>query len=173
MYTMKVNVENVEKALANLENAGEMRLDIMRGLGGVLLAAIERGFKNEADPVTGTAWADLSPVTLARRAKKGHTGKKLQVSGHLASSFGEVALSDTSVVVGSNVAYATTMHYGAKQGAFGRMSILSTRREVPIPWGDIPARPLLPIGENGSIHSDDEEDIAEVLQNNVKALFSA
>lgn len=173
MYTVKVNVTNIEESLSRLDNAEDMRLNIMRGLGGVLLAAIERGFRDEADPVTGVAWADLSPVTLARRAKKGHTGKKLQVSGRLASSFGEVELSASSVIVGSNVVYATTMHYGAKQGAFGRMSILSTRREVPIPWGDIPARPLLPIGENGEMNSTDEEDIAEVLQNNVMALFSA
>lgn len=173
MYTIAVNVTDIEKTLSQLDNAGEMRLNIMRGLGGILLAAIERGFKDEADPVTGAPWADLSPVTKARRAKKGHTGKKLQISGRLAASFGEVELSETSVVVGSNVAYATTMHYGAKQGAFGRMSVLSTRREVPIPFGDIPARPLLPIGEDGAIHADDEEDIAEILHNNVKALFSA
>lgn len=172
MFTIEVNVADLEKALSRLENAGEMRLSIMRGLGGVLLAAIERGFREEADPVTGAVWAELSPVTQARRAKKGHAGKKLQVSGRLAASFGEAELSETSVVVGSNVVYAPTMHYGAGKGAFGRMSILSTRREVPIPWGDIPARPLLPIGENGEINSLDEEEITEILQNNVRAVFS-
>ena len=172
MLRLEVNVTDLEKALSRLEHAGEMRLDIMRGIGGVLLAAIERGFKEEADPVTGAAWAELSPVTIARRAKEGHNGKKLQVSGDLATSFGEVALSETEVVVGSIKKYAPTMHYGAKKGAFGRMSILSTRREVPIPWGDIPARPLLPIGEDGAINAVDEEEIAEILQNNIAAIFS-
>lgn len=171
MIRLEVNVTNVEKALSRLENAGEMRLNIMRGISGVLLAAIERGFRDEADPVTGTPWADLSPVTIARRAAAGHAGKKLQVSGRLAASFGETSLSESALTIGSNVVYASTMHHGAKKGAFGRMSVLSTRREVPIPWGDIPARHLLPIGESGGINPVDEEDIAEVLQNNVAAIF--
>jgi phage gpG-like protein len=44
-----------------------------------------------------------------------------------------------SVEVGTNVIYAGTHQFGARQGAFGR-----TRRGGPIPWGDIPARPFLP-----------------------------
>ena len=172
MFRIEVNIGDVVTALSRLENAGEMRLDIMRGLGGVLLAAIERGFRDESDPVTGAPWADLSPATIAQRAKMGHNGKKLQVSGHLAASFGEVALSEQEVVVGSNDVKAPTLHYGATKGAYGRMSILNSRREVPIPWGDIPARNLLPIGENGAINPIDEEEIAEVLQNNVTALFN-
>lgn len=172
MLRIEVNVSHVEKAISRLANAGEMRLNLMRGIGGVLLAAIERGFRDESDPVTGAPWADLSPATIAARARKGHNGKKLQVSGHLAASFGEVSLSESEVVVGSNDVKAPTLHHGAKKGAYGRMSILNSRREVPIPFGDIPGRYMLPIGENGDINPIDEEEIAEVLQNNIKAVFS-
>lgn len=172
MFRISVNIDDVTTALARLENAGDMRLNIMRGIGGVLLAAIERGFRDESDPTTGAPWADLSPATIARRAAKGHNGKKLQVSGHLAASFGEVALSEHEVVVGTNDVKAPTLHFGAKRGAYGRMSILNSRREVPIPWGDIPSRPMLPIGADGEINTIDAEEIAEVLQNNITALFS-
>jgi hypothetical protein len=60
------------------------------------------------------------------------------------------------------------MHFGAKQGAFGR-----TSRGGPIPWGDIPARPLLPIDEQGNMDAFDKEEIRDILINAVNDLLSA
>jgi len=160
MIEIKVNKRELDIVLAKLQNAGDMRLRIMGGLGMVLQQAVARGFREEADPVTGDAWAELSPVTQARRAKDGHTGKKLQVSGALAAGFHDlIDLSENSVTVGTNKVYAPTLHYGAKQGAFGK-----TKRGGPIPWGDIPARPFLPIGEGGQMNTMDEDEIRDVLQ---------
>ncbi|MCY1444758.1 Phage virion morphogenesis family protein [compost metagenome] len=39
---------------------------------------------------------------------------------------------------GSNRIYAAVHQFGALQGAFG-----TSARGVPLPWGDIPARPWL------------------------------
>jgi phage gpG-like protein len=60
------------------------------------------------------------------------------------------------------------MHFGARQGAFGR-----TRRNGPIPWGNIPARPFLPISENGEMNAFDKEEIRDILTNAVNRLLSA
>jgi phage gpG-like protein len=38
----------------------------------------------------------------------------------------------------TNDVRAGTLHYGAKQGAFGR-----SKRNGPLPWGNIPARPIM------------------------------
>jgi hypothetical protein len=78
MYRIEVNLDELRDAITALENFPlAKRETILPGLGAVLAAAVARGFNEEADPVTGAAWADLSPVTIARRAEAGHDGKKL------------------------------------------------------------------------------------------------
>lgn len=57
-----------------------------------------------------------------------------------------------TVVIGSGMEYAATQQFGAKKGAFGK-----TRRNGPIPWGDIPARPFL------GISAQDERTITSVI----------
>ena len=165
MYIIEVNLEDIEGAIEKLMAFERDHSPVMRGVGGVLLEAIERGFAGEANPVTGEKWHELSPVTLLRRANAGHTGKILQVQGDLATSF-NAAVGAHSVVVSTNKKYATTMHFGAKQGEFGR-----TTRNGPIPWGDIPARPILPVDENGGISPIDEAEILAVLEKSVRRLF--
>lgn len=54
--------------------------------------------------------------------------------------------SKTGVTIGSPMEYAATQQFGAMRGAFGR-----TRRNAPIPWGNIPPRPFLPIRRDGSM----------------------
>ena len=167
MYTIEVNVKDIRDTIDRLIAQEKDHTPILRGLGGVLHAAIARGFENEEDPATGEKWAALSPVTLLRRANAGHTGKILQVQGDLAGSFTR-AVNAHSVVVGTGKKYATTMHFGAKQGEFGK-----TKRGGPIPWGDIPARPILPVDEQGRINAEDEAEILGVIEKAVKGIFGA
>jgi phage gpG-like protein len=51
-----------------------------------------------------------------------------------------------SVVVGASAIQAAVLQFGAKKGAFG-----ATKRGVPIPFGDIPARRYLPITREGAL----------------------
>ncbi|KJR41707.1 phage virion morphogenesis protein, partial [Candidatus Magnetoovum chiemensis] len=60
-----------------------------------------------------------------------------------------------SVKIGSNVIYAATHQFGAKKGSFGK-----TKRNAPIPWGNIPARPLLP---SDDLPKDDMNDLTDIL----------
>jgi len=55
-----------------------------------------------------------------------------------------------SLEFGSDRKYAALMHYGAKQGQFGRSS-----RNTPLPWGDIPAREYIGLTD---------KDVEQIIQ---------
>lgn len=82
--------------------------------------------------------------------------KPLVDLGLLQATIGYDADADR-VLVGSPMEYAGTHQFGAVQGALGR-----TRRNVPIPWGDIPARPFL------GVSNADRDGILEILQNHLR-----
>lgn len=108
----------------------------MRAIAGVLLQETGRNFAAQGRP----GWAALSATTIARRSKTGHwPGQILRVSGRLASSI-TPEHSAVMAAIGTNVKYAATQQFGAAQGQFGRDG-----RNHPLPWGNIPARPFLPI----------------------------
>ena len=186
MFSVEVDLSELQGAINRLTDFGADKTPVTRGIAAVLAAGVERGFDKQSDPVTGQPWAALSPVTLARRAKAGHSGKILQVSGSLATSFDRFYTADSAGVRTSKI-YATTMHFGAAQGAFGtshkgaaqslgmkwakKRSAATSKKGHPIPWGTIPARPLLPVGADGAMHADDEEEIATILHNALQAVF--
>ena len=84
-------------------------------------------------------WQALSKITRARRAGKNKTGKMLQVTGKLAASI-QPDSGAAFAQVTTNDVRARTLHAGAKQGQFGR-----SKRNGPLPWGNIPARPFMVI----------------------------
>lgn len=111
----------------------------MRMIAGVMHDAVKENFAQEGRP----KWSPLRPSTVKQRKKEGKwPGQILQrSSGGLASSIQPHATNDEAVA-GTNKVYAKTQHFGAKKGQFGR-----TKRGAPIPWGDIPARPFLKLGD--------------------------
>lgn len=115
------------RVLARLGNMAPVMEDIGLALGNLTEDAFES---------SGPGWPALSPVTVARR---GSAGPILQVSGQLVGGIthgGDAA----KAWVGADKQYATAQQFGMPQGYAGR-----TRRGAPIPWGDIPPRPYLPI----------------------------
>ena len=109
------------------------------------------------------AWAGLSPLTIARR--RGGAGAILQDSGVLKRSINASHTVDTATV-GSNLKYAPTHQFGARQGEFGRSD-----RNTPLPWGDIPARPFIPIDKNGDISYDGFLVVREVVNGYLAGSF--
>ena len=91
--------------------------------------------------MAGTVASDAIP---AEGGGYGPTGPKLQRSGTLLRSLVTDYGRDFALV-GTNLVYAATQQYGAKKGAFGsvKTSLPNRSFDVPIPWGDIPARPFL------------------------------
>lgn len=137
MSTIKIEFDDIEvrQAVASLVTRMNDASPAMEEISALLVAGIEEAFDNQADPETGTPWERLSLTTIYRRIDTGHwPGKMLQVSVRLASSF-VPAHGPNFALAGTNVVYATTMHYGAQRGQFG-----ATKHGAPIPWGDIPAR---------------------------------
>lgn len=129
-------------------------------IGSSLSNNIQLGFTRSESPY-GDRWQSLGQATILSRlgrSKSNFTASgKISAGGQRAAMAGFQPLLDTgrlrgsithrvtgeSVEVGTNVDYAATQQFGAKQGAFGR-----TRRGAPIPWGTIPARPFMPIRNN-------------------------
>ena len=157
MIEIEINIEDLDARLTSLIALGRDLTPVNRGIAGILADIPERAFREQADPATGEAWAALSPVTVKRR---GSATPILQVSGQLAGSMQSEYSRDFSRVY-TNKEYATTMFYGAKQGEFGR-----TKRNGPIPWGDIPGRRFFGISKQ------DEDDLVDFVRNAVQAALS-
>jgi len=157
MIEINVNISGAEALLERVIALGGDMTPVSRALAGVLADIPERAFMNQADPETGEPWAPLSPTTVKRR---GSATPILQVTGILASSFQAEHGPDYARVT-TNVPYAPTHQGGAKQGQFGR-----TKRGMPIPWGDIPARRFFSVGpaDEAEIEQTARERVQRVLE---------
>lgn len=136
--------------LAKLSDKLENTTPLMKEVAGVLLDAVEENFAQEGRP----DWVDLTEHTKESRRKKGKwPGKILQVNqGGLASSI-TARHSRDEAAAGTNKVYAPTHQFGAKKGEFGR-----TSSGLPIPFGDIPARDFLSLGQ------DDVREIDHIIR---------
>ncbi|MEW5969613.1 MAG: phage virion morphogenesis protein [Pseudomonadota bacterium] len=123
-----------------------------------LLAVTEDNFDNEGRP----AWAGLRPVTLERRK----AGKILSQSTQLRNSVVPHVERD-SVTIGTNDPKAPTHQFGAKQGQYGKSA-----RNGPLPWGDIPARPFLPMDEQGNLQHEAQLAIFDDVNHYWHQLFN-
>jgi len=173
MLVMEVKIDSIEAGLSRLAELGQNMTPLTRDIAEILKGGVDRAFKDEVDPETGEKWQPLSPATLARRAKAGHTGKILQVTGQLAASI-HSEYGPHHALVGTADVRAPTHQKGAKKGSFGTAKRgahtgrrsnarnytarggatvggwLSGRAQggtMPLPWGDIPARPFLGLGK--------------------------
>jgi len=134
-----VQGKEVQQALRRLDRGAGDLTPVFNALGLLMVGDVQDRMERGVDP-RGQKWAPLRPSTKAIRLRRGwgltpliRTG-----SGQLFQSWSHRAAPD-ELVVGSSRIYAGTMHFGARKGAFGSMSNGS-----PIPWGNVPARNLLP-----------------------------
>ena len=99
------------RRLADLRERGGNLAPAMREIAGHLLDSVNEAFAREASPA-GKAWAPLKPATVDDRLRRRYgSGPILKRSGDL----GARILADwdkTSAVVGTNVVYAATHHFG-------------------------------------------------------------
>jgi len=115
----------------------------MDGIGNSLREDVALTFRSQSDP-WGTPWSPLSSVTLEKRRDEGKDARILSDTGKLAESFSYIA-DRTSVEIGTTKVYAGTHQFGAKKGQYG-----TSKGGGPIPWGNVPARPMLPIINNSA-----------------------
>ncbi|OIO03125.1 MAG: phage virion morphogenesis protein [Desulfovibrionaceae bacterium CG1_02_65_16] len=173
MIEIEVNITSLATGLTRLAELGRNMTPLTRDIAEIMKGGVDRAFKDEVNPETGEQWHPLSPATLARRAKAGHTGSILQVSGQLAASIQSEYGPHHATVLTSDVR-APTHQFGAKKGSFGTgkrgtrhggrsnarnytarggatvggwLSGRAQGGSMPLPWGNIPARPFLGIGK--------------------------
>lgn len=107
----------------------------------------------------GSPWAPLSPVTAAlRRGGKG--GQPLLDTGALRNSVAS-NVGEDFVEWGTNKRQARMLHFGARQGQFGRGSYRTRKGSFPIPWGNVPARPIL--GVSAALRAEINDILAAAL----------
>ncbi len=167
MIPVRIDIDfgGAPAALAELAERNADMSPLMREIAGFLLDRVEENFEQEGRP----KWRPLKPSTIEQRKAEGKwPGKILQRNaGGLAQSFSSEH-DATSATVGSNKVYARTHQLGAKKGEFGSYSLLlkpgkqkDTFKRSPVvslPWGDIPARPML------GLTDDDREELLEIVR---------
>ena len=164
MLEISINIDT-GAGFARLQKLFEDKTPFYRDISATLKAASNRAFRDHVDPVTGEAWEELSPVTVARR---GSSKRILTVTQALDNSV-EPGYNNDSAWISSNSAYATTHYFGALKGSFGYKSGGTTKRGKPgkvrlLPWGDIPARPFMGLGQ------EDKDDILDFISTRIKSI---
>lgn len=148
MIRIKVNLDTLEleTALRGLMDAGHDMAPLTRNISEIMLDSTLRAFEAEHSP-DGKKWAGLTKTTLARRRGK---GKILQPTGGGAGLAGSIQAEhdNTSARVGTNKIYAGPHQFGAGKRQFKGIA----------PWGDLPARPFLGIGD------EDEMEIQDAMK---------
>lgn len=157
--TINFDASELERVLHNAANHLTHTAPLMEDISRALLSETMMNFQLGGRP----AWAGLSPLTIARR--RGGAGAILQDTGELKRSIKATHSNDTATI-GTNLVYAPTHQFGAKQGEFGRSD-----RNTPLPWGDIPARPFIPIVKNGDISHDGFLAVREVVNGYLAGSF--
>lgn len=150
---MKIDIEIDDRAvldaLGRLLAAADDLSPAMRDIAGVLAAAAEDAFEDEADPATGAPWAPLSTTTQRRPVDSAGTPRGahpiLQVTGQLATSV-QADWGTDFAAAGTNLVYAITHQFGAERGQYG-----ATSRGIPIPWEYRKNKPPFRVLAGGSL----------------------
>lgn len=175
MIEIRLDDREVRAALERLERRLGNLKPVMNELGELIVERAKRRFETSTGP-DGKAWAKNAPSTIAAylgrssgnykkrggltkrgqaraAAKKPLIGETKELSRQIA-----YRADKSSVTVYSSREQAAVMQFGAKRGAFGR-----TKRGAPIPWGDIPPRPFLPVTADGNLYPDEIDAIRDKL----------
>ena len=156
--TINLDTSELERVLHNAANHLTHTAPLMEDISRALLSETMMNFQLGGRP----AWAGLSPLTIARR--RGGAGAILQDTGELKRSIKATHSNDTATI-GTNLVYAPTHQFGAKMGQYGHTA------KSPIPWGNIPARPFIPIDKNGDISHDGFLAVREVVNGYLAGSF--
>jgi phage virion morphogenesis protein len=141
-----------QRALRKMEQRAEKVRPLLQAVGVLLLRSIDLNFEKGGRP---KKWKARRPWYARRMKKRGKT-KTLIVSGDMMNSVTAQVEGD-KLILGSNMVYAGVHQFGAKKGEFGTKpvankigyasrsgaTLYAKGRQMPIPWGDIPARPFI------------------------------
>jgi phage virion morphogenesis protein len=163
MIEIQIDTRAIDSALLELGRHVDDLTPAMRAIGESLAGEIDLTFRNQQDPY-GNPWAELADSTKAKRRKgpRPANDQILKDTGQLKALITSNP-SRHEVQIGTNELYGRTHQFGATQGQYGK-----TRRNSPIPWGNVPARPFLPT-EGGGLPHDWEQDILAIIRRHIEA----
>lgn len=161
-FQIEINDRPVIEALNRLRDKGNDMSPAMRAIATELASLADHAFQQE-----GPGWAPHAEATILARmgrggmkTKKGNTRvgairamngmRLLQDSGALAGSITPSWGADFAQI-GSNKVYAAMQQFGGTKAKFGNL------------WGDIPARPFLPVDASGNLTPTAQASILEIL----------
>lgn len=173
-FTIQVDDAVVRQALAQLAQRVSNLQPVLQDIGEGIVERAQARFQTSTGP-DGQRWAPNSAATLMQligrvRKSKGSVNKAgdlnakgLRAVGAKKPLIGEtggsaslraqiVALADRhSMVVLAKKEYAAIQQFGGQKSEFPQL------------WGDIPARPFLPIRQDGSLYPADQAQVLELL----------
>lgn len=155
---VEIDTTQVQRLAADFLAKGGKLTPVYKAIGEYMRLEIENRFDKQVDP-SGKKWQKLSPVTLLKKKNN----KILTERGNLRNSFNYKA-SANSVDIGTPDVRAAALHYGAAKGSYGtfikkvkshsrknkygRTFVVNAHnRSMLLPWGNIPARPILGVNE--------------------------
>ena len=149
MAEITLSIEELQGKLERLSKALENKTPLLRRVANTLQNVTEESFDKQASPF-GEKWKDNAPSTKTK--KRGN--KVLIKSGLLSQSFTQ-KVTGSSAQVGTNKEYAAIHQFGGKAGRGKKVNI--------------PARPFMPIKQNGEIPKDLgdrlEREVVDYLKN--------
>lgn len=159
VISVQVTDKPVLDALRDLAQRTDDLSEPLNEIGIEFAERIRQQFSRGESPY-GNKWAALSAVTQAKNKGRRSGGEPLRDTGRLMASIAH-QMSDggkTVSISATNVKYANTHQFGARQGQYGR-----TKRNGPIPWGNVPARPFMPISGGRVVLPPDWSQVAQEI----------
>jgi len=167
-FTIEVDNAAVLDMLNRMVQAGEELSPVLHMIGEDIVTRAKQRFETSTAP-DGTPWAPNSDTTL--RAMLHGSGKNFTKKGKLSARgtrslagkrplIGETGdlkrqinylVINNSVMVSASPVYAAIQQFGGSKSQFPNL------------WGDIPARPFLPVTQSGQLYPDEERDIVAVI----------
>lgn len=179
-FEIRIEHDGISGEIQRLARQGEDLTALLFTIGQGMEERIDKRFATSTGP-DGKAWKANSPVTLAREAlrlslfksnfmgpQKGRrpnkrSAERLAAKRPLIGETGTLRDWIVSSVNGNAVELAATTVYAAIQ-QFG-----GTKSQFAHLWGDIPARPFLPVTAEGDLYAEE----AEAVMRDISDYFGA
>ncbi|AWI83059.1 phage virion morphogenesis protein [Alloyangia pacifica] len=167
MIRVDLTTNEISAALKRVSDALSDLSPLMQDIGEYMVKSTKDNFADAESP-DGKKWAPRKQSTMDAYARRKDTPGPTPLIGPTKSLSGTISYeaSGDSVEWGSKMIYAAVQQFGAEAGEFGaRMGVnkKGQRFFMPIPWGNIPARPFLGIGREQELEV--MELVAEHLAN--------
>lgn len=161
MFIIDIADNAVQAALQALASRVANTQPVMQAIGDDIMERSKARFASGTGP-DGQRWKPNTQATVAAFIEKKGGGKKAQAAGAskkpLIGESGDLRKEFHVNAVVNAVTIGNTMKYAAMQ-QFG-----GTRAAFPWLWGDIPARPFLPVKQNRELYPDEQARILETIR---------